>query len=55
MKWNDDAEITSSDVTSLYTNITVKEVINVCIEKLYSWGDLRHMMPLTKKIVTKGF
>ena len=39
VKLNDDDELVSFDVTSLYTNVPVMETINICTEKLYSMPD----------------
>ena len=39
VKMNDNEELVSFDVTSLYTNVPVMEAINICTEKLYSMPD----------------
>ena len=39
---NEDEELVSFDVTSLYTNVPVMEAINICTKKLYN-------MPENKK------
>ena len=42
VKLNDDEELVSFDVTSLYTNVPVQEAINVCTEKLYNLEEEHH-------------